>query len=690
MAKNTLTIALAGNQNSGKTTLFNALTGLNQFVGNWPGVTVERKEGKLKENKAFKIVDLPGIYSLSPYSPEEIVSRDYLTSGEPDVILNIIDSTNIERSLFLTTQLCEIGVPVVCALNMIDIARAHGDKINIKELSAVVGCPFIEISATKEIGVSDIAALCLKTANETKHQVYTHSFGGVTEHALAHIEEHALESRDEKYQSRYYAIKIFERDEKIIEKLSLDKVALSSINNHIVMCEQELDDDSESIMVSERYAYIDSIIEKCVQKKKHKYISLKIDAIITNRFLALPIFAVIMFLVYYISVSSLGGWVTELVNDGIFGEGFSFFGLFDVPSIPGLIEGAFEAANVAPWISSLVLDGIVGGVGAVLGFVPQIMILFLLLAFLEGSGYMARIAFILDRVFRRFGLSGKSFIPILIGTGCGVPGIMASRTIENEADRRMTVMTTTFIPCSAKLPVIALIAGALMNDAWWVAPVTYFVGALMILLSGLILKRFKAFKSSETPFVMELPAYHMPTISSLFKSMWDRSFAFIKKAGSVILLSCIVIWFLSNFGFGENGFGMVDIEDSILKVIGSVVAPIFAPLGFGNWQAAVASITGLIAKENLVGTLAVLYNFSEEAVGAEASGALSGAFTQISAFSFLMFNMLCVPCFAALGAMRREMQSAKWFWGAVAWQMLVAYVVALVIYWGGNLLCLVF
>ena len=709
-------IALAGNPNSGKTTLFNALTGSNQFVGNWPGVTVERKEGKLKGNKDVVIIDLPGIYSLSPYTLEEVVSRNYLIDERPDVILNIIDGTNLERNLFLTTQLTELGIPVVAAVNMMDIVNKNGDKINVDNLAKALGCKVVEISALKGTGVTEAAEAAVSMAKGGK-TVPQHSFSGSVEHAIAHIEEAVLHDLPEE-QQRWYAIKLFERDGKIIEKLKLDKFQISHIAEDIKSCEAELDDDSESIITSERYTYIDSIIKDCckIRNKGRLSTSDKIDRVVTNRWAALPIFAAVMFLVYFISVTTVGTLLTDWANDGVFGDGWHLFGIGSaayeeagldtdalrdtlvneepdpadygvwVPGIPVLVEDLLESVGCADWLQGLILEGIVGGVGAVLGFVPQILVLFLFLAFLESCGYMARIAFILDRVFRKFGLSGKSFIPILIGTGCGIPGIMASRTIENERDRRMTIITTTFIPCGAKLPIIALIAGALFDGAWWVAPSAYFIGIAAIICSGIILKKTRMFSGDVAPFVMELPAYHMPTVGAVLRSMWERGWSFIKKAGTIILLSCVFIWFVSSFGFVDGSFGMVDMNDSLLAAIGSAVAWIFTPLGWGNWQAAVAAVMGLVAKENVVGTLGILYGFAEVAEdGVEIWGTLAVSFTAVSAFSFLVFNLLCAPCFAAMGAIKREMNNRKWFWFAIAYQCGFAYAVSLCVYQLGSL-----
>ncbi len=667
-------IALAGNPNSGKTTLFNALTGSNQFVGNWPGVTVEKKEGHLKNRKDITVTDLPGIYSLSPYTLEEVVARNYLIDECPDAILNIIDGTNLERNLFLTTQLVELGIPVVVAINMMDVVRKNGDNINTEQLSKELGCRVMEISALKGVGVMEAADAAAAAASGGK-TVPQHGFSGAVEHVLAHIEEAVLHDLPEE-QQRWYAIKLFERDEKIMQKLKLSQDWQAHIEKDIKTCERELDDDSESIITAERYTYIDSIIKDCVKIKNKGRLSVsdKIDRVVTNRFLALPIFAAIMFIVYYISVTTVGGLVTDWANDGVFGDGWRLFGL-DIPGIPALLGGFLENIHCAAWLQGLILDGIVAGVGAVLGFVPQMLILFLFLAFLESCGYMARIAFIMDRIFRRFGLSGKSFIPILIGTGCGVPGIMASRTIENDRDRKMTIMTTTFIPCGAKLPIIALIAGALFGGAWWVAPSAYFVGIAAIICSGVILKKTRLFAGDVAPFVMELPAYHMPTVGNILRSMWERGWSFIKKAGTIILLATIFVWFTANFGFQDGSFGMVDMQDSLLAQIGSAISWLFAPLGWGDWKSAVAAFTGLIAKENVVSTFGILFNFAEVAEdGAELWSALAANFSALAAYSFLVFNLLCAPCFAAMGAIRREMNSAKWFWIAVGYQCGIAYV----------------
>ncbi|MEE1056353.1 MAG: ferrous iron transport protein B [Acutalibacteraceae bacterium] len=783
-----LKIALAGNPNCGKTTLFNALTGSNQFVGNWPGVTVEKKEGKLKKHNDVIITDLPGIYSLSPYTLEEVVARNYLIGQRPDAILNIVDGTNLERNLYLTTQLTELGIPVVIAINMMDIVKKNGDKININELSKELGCKIVEISALKGEGITEAAQAAIEAAKSTK-TVPKHKFDGVVEHALAHIEEAALHDMPEE-QQRWYAIKIFERDEKVLEQLKIDKHKMEHIENDIKAAEDECDDDSESIVTNERYVYISSIMKKCYKKKNAGSLSVsdKIDKIVTNRFLALPIFAVIMFMVYYISVSTIGTIVTDWANDGVFGDGWFALGIgqseydeaagnYDlesekiavyleaagesgintdgitatlesetpdqavidafeteaakknitavvevtdddgnveeeisvnakafssalkaeepdpasfgpwIPGIPVFLGSWLESINCADWLYGLIMDGVVGGVGAVLGFVPQMLILFFLLAFLESCGYMARIAFVMDRIFRKFGLSGKSFIPMLVGTGCGVPGIMASRTIENERDRRMTIMTTTFIPCGAKLPIIALIAGALFDGAWWVSPSAYFIGIAAIIISGIVLKKTKMFSGDPAPFVMELPAYHMPTFANLLRSMWERGWSFIKKAGTVILLSTVVIWFMQNFGVENGSFGMIEnMDNSILAVIGNAIAWIFIPLGWGDWKAAVATFTGFIAKENVVGTFGVLYGGFEEVAenGWQIWANLQSSFTQISAYSFLVFNLLCAPCFAAIGAIRREMNSAKWTWFAIGYQCVFAYAVSFVIYQIGT------
>ena len=779
-------IALAGNPNCGKTTLFNALTGSNQFVGNWPGVTVEKKEGKLKKHDNVVIMDLPGIYSLSPYTLEEVVARNYLVGERPDAILNIIDGTNLERNLYLTTQLTELGIPVVIAINMMDVVRKNGDQINVAELSRELGVRIIEISALKGDGVMEAAEAAVKAAEGTK-TVPMHTFSGPVEHAIAHIEEAAVHNLPEE-QQRWYAIKIFERDDKVLEKLSIPADVMSHIDADIQAAEKELDDDAESIITNERYVYIAELIKSCYKKHNQGQLSAsdKIDRIVTNRWLGLPIFAVVMYLVYYIAMVTVGSAATDWANDGLFGDGWHLFGIgtseytevadnytaasetisayydldteaddfdpdttladmkavqpdsasatievedeetlamndmtvyydaipadadeettvgmsyldavtyfeengFDepdpadygvwVPGVPVLIGNALEAAGAAEWLNGLILDGIVAGVGAVLGFVPQMLVLFLMLAFLEACGYMARIAFVLDRIFRKFGLSGKSFIPMLIGTGCGIPGIMASRTIENERDRRMTIMTTTFIPCGAKVPFIAMVAGAIFGGAAWVATSAYFVGMAAIIISGIMLKKTKMFAGDPAPFVMELPAYHWPTLGNVLRSMWERGWSFIKKAGTIILLSTIAVWFTTYFGWAEDGFRMLseeEIDCSILAHIGSLIAWIFAPLGWGNWKAAVASITGLVAKENIVGTLGILYGGGDETV----YQALGAVFTQISGYSFLVFNLLCAPCFAAIGAIKREMNNAKWTWFAIGYQCGFAYLCALMV-----------
>lgn len=761
-------IALAGNPNSGKTTLFNALTGSNQFVGNWPGVTVEKKEGRLKKHDQVIIMDLPGIYSLSPYTLEEVVARNYLIHDRPDAILNIIDGTNLERNLYLTTQLTELGIPVVVAVNMMDVVNKSGDKIYIDELSRQLGCKVVEISALKGTGIMEAAEEAIRASQSTK-TVPQHCFSGAVEHAIAHIEEAAVHGMPAE-QQRWYAIKIFERDEKVLEQLQLDPAVLGHIEEDIKAAEKEMDDDAESIITNERYLYIASIIRGCCKRKNAGRLSTsdKIDKVVTNRWLALPIFAAVMFVVYFVSVTTVGGWATDWANDGVFGDGWHLFGigssayeeaseayavpgakveafeaaaeekgidpadpvqangltatakLYDdngnveeeipvdyngyleaskieepdpaaygvwVPGIPGLVEKGLQAIHCAEWLQQLILNGIIAGVGAVLGFVPQMLVLFLFLAFLESCGYMARIAFVMDRIFRKFGLSGKSFIPMLIATGCGVPGIMASRTIENDRDRKMTIMTTTFIPCSAKLPIIALIAGALFGGAWWVAPSAYFIGVFAIIVSGIMLKKTKMFSGDPAPFVMELPAYHWPTVGNVLRSMWERGWSFIKKAGTVILLATIFVWFTSSFGWANGSFGMVDMESSILAVIGNAIAWIFAPLGWGTWQAVVASITGLIAKENVVGTFGVLFGGFEEVAenGWQVWQNVRAAFTPLTAYSFLIFNLLCAPCFAAIGAIRREMNSAKWTWFAIGYQCGFAYAFALVVYQLGML-----
>ncbi len=788
-----LTIALAGNPNSGKTTLFNALTGSNQFVGNWPGVTVEKKEGKLKKHDGVTITDLPGIYSLSPYTLEEVVARNYLIGERPDAILNIIDGTNLERNLYLTTQLTELGIPVVLAINMMDVVKKNGDKINTQELGRQLGCKVVEISALKGSGVMEAAEAAIEAA-KTGKTTPQHSFSGTVEHALAHIEEHAVSGMPNE-QQRWYAVKIFERDEKALEQLKLSDTVKKDVEDHIAEVEKELDDDAESIITNERYVYIAKVIKACYKKKNAGQLTTsdKIDKIVTNRWLGLPIFAVVMFLIYYISMVTVGSAATDWANDGLFGDGWHLFGIgssaaeeagedyaaavnavdafiqgvdwedealdtdalleqmksltdapesaqvvvedeetleeseltvyfnnvpedadeeetnamsfqdaigyfeekgFDepdpadygvwVPGVPVLVEGLLDKIGCADWLKGLILDGIIAGVGAVLGFVPQMLVLFFLLAFVEACGYMTRIAFVLDRIFRRFGLSGKSFIPILIGTGCGIPGVMASRTIENERDRRMTIMTTTFIPCGAKTPFIAMIAGAIFGGSPWIAVSAYFLGMAAIILSGIILKKTKMFAGDPAPFVMELPAYHWPTLSNVLRSMWERGWSFIKKAGTIILLSTILVWFLTYFGWVEGAFRMLEeeeIEFSILARVGNAIAWIFAPLGWGNWQAAVASITGLVAKENIVGTMGILYRAGEGSVYAH----LAQAFSPLAGFSFLTFNLLCAPCFAAIGAIKREMNNRKWTWFAIGYECGFAYLVALCIYQLGSI-----
>ncbi len=671
-----ITIALAGNPNSGKTTLFNALTGANQFVGNWPGVTVEKKEGKLKGNKDVVITDLPGIYSLSPYTLEEVVARNYLINEKPDAILNIIDGTNLERNLYLSTQLMELGIPVVMAVNMMDLVRKNGDQIMTEKLAKKLGCAVVEISALKGEGVKRAADMAVQLAHARKVNSPVHNFDERVEEVLDSIED-KLGNSVPPEQKRFFAVKLLEKDDKIAAQLS----NVPDVSAEITKIEREMDDDTESIITNERYNYISSIIGQCCKKKhtgEKMTVSDKIDRIVTNRILALPIFAAVMWLVYYVSVTTVGTFVTDWTNDVLFGE-----------IIPPAIESFLVSIHCAGWLQGLILDGIVAGVGAVLGFVPQMLVLFIFLAFLEGCGYMARVAFIMDRIFRKFGLSGKSFIPMLIGTGCGVPGVMASRTIENDRDRKMTIMTTTFIPCGAKLPIIALIAGALFGGASWVAPSAYFVGIAAIVCSGIILKKTKMFAGDPAPFVMELPAYHLPTVGSILRSMWERGWSFIKKAGTIILLSTILLWFLMSFGWVDGSFGMLEAEqlnDSILAKIGGVIAPIFAPLGWGDWKMAVAAVTGLIAKENVVGTFGILFGFAEVAEdGAEIWGQLAGSMTAIAAYSFLVFNLLCAPCFAAMGAIKREMNNTKWFLFAIGYQCLLAYVVSLCIYQIGTL-----
>ena len=669
-------IALAGNPNCGKTTLFNALTGSNQFVGNWPGVTVEKKEGKLKGHKDVTIMDLPGIYSLSPYTLEEVVARNYLIAERPDAILNIIDGTNLERNLYLSTQLMELGIPVIMAVNMMDIVEKNGDKIHIDKLSKALGCEVVKISALKGTGIKEAAEKAVKVAQNKKISTPVHEFQSDVEAVITEIENRLGNSVPEE-QKRFFAIKLLERDDKIKAQMT----SAPDVSAEISELENKMDDDTESIITNERYVYISSIIKSCYTKNKtgeKLTISDKIDRVVTNRFLALPIFAVVMYIVYYVYITTVGAFLTDWTNDVLFGE-----------IIPPAIESFLTAVHCADWLQGLILDGIVAGVGAVLGFVPQMLVLFIFLAFLESCGYMARVAFIMDRIFRKFGLSGKSFIPMLIGTGCGVPGIMASRTIENERDRRMTIMTTTFIPCGAKLPIIALIAGALFDGASWVAPSAYFVGVAAIIISGIILKKTKMFAGDPAPFVMELPAYHWPTVSNVLRSMWERGWSFIKKAGTIILLSTIILWFLMSFGWIDGSFTMLEAEQldaSILSKIGSAIAWIFAPLGWGNWRMAVAAVSGLIAKENVVGTFGMLYGFAEVAEdGTEIWGQLASSMTQLAAYSYLVFNLLCAPCFAAMGAIKREMNNTKWFWFAIGYQCIFAYVVSLCIYQIGML-----
>ena len=672
-------IALAGNPNCGKTTLFNALTGSNQFVGNWPGVTVEKKEGKLKGHKDVTIMDLPGIYSLSPYTLEEVVARNYLINERPDAIINIVDGTNIERNLYLSTQIMELGIPVVMAVNMMDLVEKAGDKIHTDKLSKLLGCEVVEISALKGTGIQKAAEKAISLAEKKNEVTPVHEFDSKVEDAITAVGT-MLGTDIPEAQKRFFAIKLLEKDDKIKEQMK----SVPDVSAEIKTLEDAFDDDTESIITNERYVYISSIIGKCVTKgqKGGMTVSDKIDRIVTNRWLALPIFAVVMFIVYYVSITTVGGFLTDWANDVLFGD-----------IIPPAIEKALVAVNCADWLQGLILDGIVAGVGAVLGFVPQMLVLFIFLAFLEGCGYMARVAFIMDRIFRKFGLSGKSFIPMLIGSGCGVPGIMASRTIESDRDRKMTIMTTTFVPCGAKLPIIALIAGAFFNNAGWVAWSAYFVGVAAIICSGIILKKTKMFSGEPAPFVMELPAYHMPTVGNVLRSMWERGWSFIKKAGTIILLSTIILWFLMSFGWVDGKFGMIEAEqlnDSILASIGSVIAPIFAPLGWTKagegWKMAVAAVTGLIAKENVVATFGMLFGFAEVAEdGAEIWGNLAQVMTPIAAYGFLVFNLLCAPCFAAMGAIKREMNNAKWFWFAIGYQCIFAYIVALCIYQFGIL-----
>ena len=679
-------IALAGNPNCGKTTLFNALTGSNQFVGNWPGVTVEKKEGRLKNHKDVTIMDLPGIYSLSPYTLEEVVARNYLINEKPDVILNIVDGTNIERNLYLSTQLAELGIPLVMAVNMMDIVSKSGDKIDTEKLSAAFGCEVVEISALKETGITEAAEKAVKAAGTKVHAGMGCKFSDKLEEAVISVED-KLGNSVASEQKRFFAIKLIEKDSKIGGQLK----DMPDVSEEIKTLEDAFDDDTESIITNERYTYISSIVDVCVTKNKERKLTVsdKIDKVVTNRFLALPIFAAVMFLVYYISVTTVGSWATDWVNDGVFGDGWNLFGI-QIPGIPVLVGDGLEAIGCADWLSGLIVDGIIAGVGAVLGFVPQMLVLFIFLAFLESCGYMARIAFIMDRIFRKFGLSGKSFIPMLIGTGCGVPGIMASRTIESDRDRKMTIMTTTFIPCGAKLPIIALIAGALFGGAAWVAPSAYFVGIAAIICSGIILKKTRLFAGDPAPFVMELPAYHMPTVGNVLRSMWERGWSFIKKAGTIILLSTIVIWFATYFGWVDGQFRMLEdmeIDNSILSFIGRGISWLFIPLGWGDWKSAVAAITGLVAKENVVGTFGILYGFAEVAEdGAEIWGTLAGSMTAVAAYSFLVFNLLCAPCFATMGAIKREMNNIKWFWTAIGYQTLFAYAASLCIYQIGSLI----
>ncbi len=670
-----LKIALAGNPNSGKTTLFNALTGSNQFVGNWPGVTVEKKEGKLKGHQDVVIMDLPGIYSLSPYTLEEVVARNYLIGERPDAILNIVDGTNLERNLYLSTQLMELGIPVVMAVNMMDLVQKNGDQIDIDRLSRELGCKVMEISALKGTGIKEAAELAVQAASAGQAQRVVHTFDKKVEEALSAIENQLTGVPKE--QQRFFAIKLFERDDKIGAQMT----GVPNVESIIGDLESEMDDDSESIITNERYSFLASMIGKCCKKANRGGLTTsdKIDQIVTNRFLALPIFAVIMWIVYYVSVTTVGTFVTDWTNDVLFGD-----------IIPPAVEGVLVSMNCADWLQGLILDGSVGGVGAVLGFVPQMLVLFIFLAFLEACGYMARVAFIMDRIFRKFGLSGKSFIPMLIGTGCGVPGVMASRTIENDRDRKMTIMTTTFIPCGAKLPIIALIAGALFDGASWVAPSAYFVGIAAIVCSGILLKKTKMFAGDPAPFVMELPAYHMPTVINVLRSMWERGWSFMKKAGTIILLSTILVWFATYFGWVDGQFRMLEdleMDHSILAGIGNLFAWIFLPLGWGDWRAAVAAITGLVAKENVVGTFGILYGFAEVSEeGEEIWGTLAGTYTTAAAYSFLVFNLLCAPCFAAIGAIKREMNNAKWTWFAIGYQCLLAYCVSLCVYQIGTFL----
>ncbi len=681
-------IALAGNPNSGKTTLFNDLTGSSQYVGNWPGVTVEKKEGRLRGHKEVIIQDLPGIYSLSPYTPEELVARGYLVNEKPDAIINIVDGTNIERNLYLSTQLMELGIPIVVAVNMIDLVRKNGDIIDLEKLGRTLGCPVISMSALKGEGSMAAAEKAIELAKVGQVGEQPHVFTGSVEHALAHIEE-SIATLVEPRSLRWYAIKLFERDREVADLLKLDAALAAHLEEHIADCENELDDDSESIVTNQRYAYITKVVGSAVKKKAPKHsltVSDKIDRIVTNRVLALPIFALIMFLVYYVAIGSVGTWATDWANDGVFGEGWNLFGIW-VPGVPVLVSGWLEAAGVTAWVSGLVVDGIIGGVGAVLGFVPQMLVLFLMLSILEEVGYMARIAFIMDRIFRKVGLSGKSFIPMLVSSGCGVPGVMASRTIENQRDRRMTIMTTCFMPCGAKMPIIALFAGALFGGSGLVAVSAYFIGVGAIIVSGIILKKTKLFAGDPAPFVMELPAYHVPSPVGILRATWERGWSFIKRAGTVILASAIILWFLQAFGMVDGVLGMVeDNNQSFLAALGVLAAPIFTPLGFGTWQATVATFTGLIAKENVVSTFGVLYGFAEVAEdGIEIWGTLAGDFTKLAAYSFMVFNLLCAPCFAAIGAIKREMNSAKWTWLAIGYMTGFAYATSLIIYQLGLL-----
>ncbi len=674
-----ITIALAGNPNCGKTTMFNDLTGSSQYVGNWPGVTVEKKEGRLKGHKDVIIQDLPGIYSLSPYTLEEVVARGYLVKEKPNAIINIVDGTNIERNLYLTTQLIELGIPVVIAVNMIDIVRKNGDKIDLEKLAGELGCTVLETSALKGEGSVAAAEKAIELAANAKLGEAPHVFTGSVEHAIAHIEE-SITDRVNAQNLRWYAIKLFERDEKVLQELALDKALVQHLEAHIADCEKELDDDAESIITNQRYAYISKVVDRCVKKKAAKHsmtTSDKIDRIVTNRVLALPIFALVMFVVYYISIGTIGSWMTDWTNDVLFGDWVK----------NGLVS-LFTAWNIAPWMSGLVIDGIVGGVGAVLGFVPQMLVLFLMLSLLEDVGYMARIAFIMDRIFRKFGLSGKSFIPMLVGSGCGVPGIMASRTIENDRDRKMTIMTTCFIPCGAKMPIIGLFAGALFGGSGLIATSAYFIGVAAIIISGVMLKKMRAFAGEPAPFVMELPAYHTPSATNVLRATWERGWSFIKRAGTVILASSIILWFLQAFGFEGGAFGMVeDNNSSLLASIGALVAPIFAPLGFGNWKAAVATFTGLIAKENVVSTFGVLYHFGGELSdnGDEIWRNIAADYTSLTAYSFMLFNLLCAPCFAAMGAIKREMNNAKWTFAAIGYVTVFAYSTSLIVFQLGGL-----